>query len=911
MYLALQQYFGYTSFRPLQENIINDVLDRKDAFVLMPTGGGKSLCYQLPALLQEGVTVVVSPLISLMKDQVDGLEANGVAAACMNSSQSPREIRDVKDAFLENRIKVLYVAPERLMMPSTLSLLKRGKVSLFAIDEAHCISEWGHDFRPEYRKLKLLRDSSRGFSDVPVIALTATATERVKKDIISQLKLSIDPEKGPYVASFNRQNLYYEIRAKKETFSEIRDYLRRHRGDAGIIYCQSRNNVESLASKLTRAGFRALPYHAGLADAERAENQERFLKDDVDIIVATIAFGMGIDKSNVRFVIHYDLPRNLESYYQETGRGGRDGGPCECILFFSRGDRFRIEYFIQQKSHEKEKDLALVQLRQMVAYCESRRCRRAVLLEYFGDSFSGNCGNCDTCLRPKATFDGTEAAKKLIVCVQELNQRFGTNYVIDILAGSKNKKIKANRHERLKSHGSGREFTKEQWKALASEMANSGILDVQGARYPLLKLNARSREVLRGKERVELACPPGYMSGEGMEDAGNPVNLNDSGDLSGPVNFNDSGDLGDSVNFSDPIKPEELDNFENFWGDETGNSGPDFSEVPDFSARAPPLSAESTESTFRARSRLSKISKDSAFSSSLKPAVRTPPRQVKAGPDPILFERLRALRKQIAVKKNLPPYIIFSDTSLREMAEKLPESKEEFHAITGVGDHKLRKYGDDFLREIVNYRRDYGLEAETPEIDNGGADETVSKVPFSENAGAEGTERSGSLPNISRRYLDTSIQDWSVGPAPDRSPSPELSPAEGESGADPEIMVSSSPEARTEKVKAYREQRGRSFGSENSLEKTLSLSKQRLGIYEIADLNGLNPKAVCKQLEKLILSGKVENIDGLVSPGKQQRIKKAIEEVETELYSRLLEKMKGGCSEEEIRLVRALLFMQS
>jgi ATP-dependent DNA helicase RecQ len=324
MFSALHRYFGYTSFRPLQEEIIRDVLERKDVFVLMPTGGGKSMCYQLPALLMEGVTIVVSPLISLMKDQVDGLEANGIAAACMNSTQSAREIRDVKTAFLENRLKVLYIAPERLMMPGTFAFLKKGKVSLFAIDEAHCISEWGHDFRPEYRKLKLLRDTKTGFPDIPVIALTATATERVREDIISQLNLNIAPEKGPYVASFDRKNLYYEIRPKKETFSEITDYLHRHRGEAGIIYCQSRNSVEALTKKLNLAGFKALPYHAGLSDFERTRNQEMFIKDDVDIIVATIAFGMGIDKSNVRFVIHYDLPRNLESYYQETGRGGRD-----------------------------------------------------------------------------------------------------------------------------------------------------------------------------------------------------------------------------------------------------------------------------------------------------------------------------------------------------------------------------------------------------------------------------------------------------------------------------------------------------------------------------------------------------------------------------------------------------------
>ena len=347
--------------------------------MLMPTGGGKSLCYQLPALLMERVTVVVSPLIFLMKDQVDSLEANGIAAAYINSTQSARDNRDVKTAFLENRLKILYIAPEGLMSPELLLFLKKERSTSLQLTKLIVSPSGDTTFRPEYRKLKLLRDPQNGFPGIPIIALTATATERVREDILSQLGLVIPPEKGPYMASFNRKNLYYEVRPKKETFSEINDYLFRHRGEAGIIYCQSRNNVEVLTKKLNLAGFKALPYHAGLSDTERSRNQDLFIKDDVDIIVATIAFGMGIDKSNVRFVIHYDLPRNLESYYQETGRGGRDSGPCECILFFSRGDRFKYDYFISQKTNEKEKDLSLVQLRQMVAYCEGNKCRRQAL----------------------------------------------------------------------------------------------------------------------------------------------------------------------------------------------------------------------------------------------------------------------------------------------------------------------------------------------------------------------------------------------------------------------------------------------------------------------------------------------------------------------------------------------------
>ena len=667
MHSALHQYFGYTSFRPLQEEIIRDVLERKDVFVLMPTGGGKSICYQLPALLMEGVTVVVSPLISLMKDQVDALEANGIAAACLNSTQGAREVRDIKAAFLANRLKILYIAPERLMMPGTFAFLKKGKISLFAIDEAHCISEWGHDFRPEYRKLKLLRDPKTGFPDVSIIALTATATERVRQDIISQLNLAILPEKGPYIASFNRANLYYEVRPKKETFSEITDYLRRHRGESGIIYCQSRNSVENLAKKLNVAGFRALPYHAGLSDRERTRNQDAFIKDDVELIVATIAFGMGIDKSNVRFVIHYDLPKNLESYYQETGRGGRDGSPCECILFFSRGDRFKIDYFISQKTNEKEKDISLTQLRQMVAYCEGNKCRRQTLMEYFGETLSGSCGNCDSCLRPKGTFDGTEAARKLIACVQELNQRFGTNYVIDVLTGSKNKKIKQNRHERLKSHGSGRKFSKEQWRSLASEMTNTGFLEVNGGQYPVLKLNSMSRRILNGTERLELVCPEGFVP-EDVPEAEEYLTSSDTFEKGGKVKK-----LGVSKEaFSAANSLENLSTEDSVTGE--------FS-IEVSSATAHSLKTPRTRNIVKARKE----------------------------PDLILFERLKALRKELALSKNLPPYIIFSDTTLKEIATKFPRNPEEFHSITGVGDHKLRKYGEIFLTEIEHYCRDYDL----------------------------------------------------------------------------------------------------------------------------------------------------------------------------------------------------------
>lgn len=858
MHSALRQYFGYTSFRPLQEEIIRDVLEGKDAFVLMPTGGGKSMCYQLPALLLDGVTIVVSPLISLMKDQVDGLEANGIAAACLNSTQSARETRDVKTAFLENRLKILYIAPERLMMPGTFSFLKKGKVSLFAIDEAHCISEWGHDFRPEYRKLKLLRNSKTGFPHTPVIALTATATERVRGDIVSQLNLNIAPEKGPYVASFNRKNLYYEVRPKKETFSEITDYLRRHRGEAGIIYCQSRNSVEALTKKLNLAGFRALPYHAGLSDADRARNQEMFIKDDVDIIVATIAFGMGIDKSNVRFVIHYDLPRNLESYYQETGRGGRDGSPCECILFFSRGDRFKIEYFISQKTNEKEKDISLVQLRQMVAYCEGNKCRRQTLMEYFGEELLEPCGNCDCCLTPKGTFDGTEAAKKLITCIQELNQRFGTNYVIDILTGSKNKKIRQNRHEKLKSHGIGREFTKDQWRSLASEMINTGLLDVSGAQYPVLKLNAMSRKILTGIERVELVCPEGFVPEA-------------EGSLMPSIAVGIKGKTADNLYL--PVE---------------GSSERALSEK--FSVAADIL--KKTEAR-----KFLKLGKE---------------------PDPILFERLKALRKEIALKKNLPPYIVFSDTTLKEMATKFPRSSEEFHSITGVGEHKLRKYGDVFIKEIKNYCRDYSLmpdgKPENPAEVTRRDPEKEEIIPGEivqndEDPLAEieiyGTKVSdpetddmnslkiGDLPAKRIRYLDTSIQDWS-----ERSSSAGGSEETDSAGVLPESGA-------VDVIKANSVQSD--LFETVSLERTFSLFKKGFGIDEIAEILGINTRTVFRQLEQLALSGNVRDTGGVLPPERQKQVKTALETLELELDSLLRARIGENCQEEEMKFIRALL----
>jgi len=405
---TLKQYFGYTSFHPLQEEIIRDLLNDKDVFVLMPTGGGKSLCYQLPAIMREGVTVVISPLIALMKDQVDGLRRNGVRASFINSSMNDGEIESVRTELLAKNVQLLYVAPERIKLGTFLPFLKQLKLNLFAIDEAHCISEWGHDFRPDYRQLTTLR---KEFPSVPIVALTATAVPAVRQDILTHLNLR---EAKTYVASFNRQNLFYQVQPKQQTYQQLLTYLNNHKNDSGIIYCFSRKGTESLADKLKEDGYKALPYHAGLDAATRTKHQEMFINDDVNIIVATIAFGMGINKSNVRFVIHHDLPKNIEGYYQETGRAGRDGLPSDCILFFGYGDIAKIEYFFEQKPDAHEREIASAKLKELVRYAEHRICRRKILLNYFGEKYTiPNCGNCDNCLNTRDMIDGTIIAQKI------------------------------------------------------------------------------------------------------------------------------------------------------------------------------------------------------------------------------------------------------------------------------------------------------------------------------------------------------------------------------------------------------------------------------------------------------------------------------------------------------------------
>jgi ATP-dependent DNA helicase RecQ len=505
--VALKRYFGFDAFRPLQEAIVGDVLAGRDVFALLPTGGGKSLCYQLPAVLTPGLTVVISPLIALMKDQVDALTTAGIAATYLNSSLDYDDVRARVEGLRRGAYRLLYVAPERLTTPSFVADLEGWNVTRFAVDEAHCISEWGHDFRPDYRRIAELRER---FPGAPFLAFTATATDRVRADIVERLALRAP---AVHVGSFNRTNLTYRVTRKRRGPDALIAWLRARPDDAGIVYVGSRASADDLAARLAAAGIAALPYHAGLDAATRSRHQERFIRDATRVICATVAFGMGIDKSNVRFVVHYDMPKSIEGYYQETGRAGRDGVPAECLLFFNYGDVAKFERFIEEKESEGERAVARVQLERMARYAYSNDCRRRDLLAYFGETFTElNCGGCDNCLEPRPAVDATLDAQKLLSCIERIRRAngfgVGIAHVIDVLLGAENDKIWRWNHERLTTYGIGKDRSRPAWRALADELVRLGLIAIDATRFNTVALTAGGRTALAERTPVVVRESP-------------------------------------------------------------------------------------------------------------------------------------------------------------------------------------------------------------------------------------------------------------------------------------------------------------------------------------------------------------------------------------------------------------------
>ena len=597
----LKQVFGYDHFRPLQHEIMRASLAGKDTVAILPTGAGKSLCYQLPALVRTGLTVVISPLIALMKDQVDQLEAAGVAATFLNSSLDAATQRQRFKDLNSGKFKLLYIAPERILLGDFLSHLARWQVEALVVDEAHCISEWGHDFRPDYRNLNQLRTAH---PEVPIIALTATATPQVRADIVGQLRLRAP---SVFISSFNRPNLGYRVVPKSKAAKQVWEFASARADDSGIIYCQSRKGAESMATMLREQGMPAIAYHAGMEPEERTKNQEAFIRDEARIVCATVAFGMGINKPNVRYVIHAELPKNVEGYYQQTGRAGRDGLAAECILLFSRGDMVKQKSFLEEITDEQAKKLARRQLEQMAAFAEDVGCRRAHLLRYFGEEWPhGNCGNCDNCLEPGETHDCTLEAQKLLSCVYRISQKsrfsVGWQHLADVLVGANTERVRKWGHETLTTYGIGKEKPKEEWISLGRQLAQLGLAEVGADDFPTVSLTDQGMKALRERTPVLL--------------------------------------------------------------------------------------------TRRPKAQTATISQNQGT------------RAAKAGDiqcDDGLFAKLRLIRKKLADARNVPPYVVFSDVSLRHIARNYPTKPNGFLKIPGVGEKKLAEFGDTFMAGVKEW----------------------------------------------------------------------------------------------------------------------------------------------------------------------------------------------------------------
>lgn len=588
---VLKQVFGYDDFRDGQAQVIDACLSGQDVMVLLPTGGGKSLCYQIPALLLERVTVVVTPLLSLMKDQVDQLLELGIAAAYLNSQQDRQQQMQVLNQLQHQEIKILYVAPERLLQHGFMQHLHNAGVGLFAIDEAHCLSHWGHDFRQDYLRLGQLKQS---FPEVPIMALTATADRATRHDIAFQLNLQ-----NPFihVGSFDRPNLRYRIEEKFKPLTQVLNFLKGQSDNCGVIYCSSRNRVDDLAQKLNDKGYRAAAYHAGHDMADRVHVQEQFQRDNIQIVVATVAFGMGINKSNIRFVVHYDLPKTIESYYQETGRAGRDGLPAECLMFFDLADVPRIKRMISDNPNEDRAKVELQRFNAMVALADAQTCRRQVLLHYFNESSATTCGNCDICLDPPKTFDASVLAQQAMSCIYRSGQKFGIGHIVDILRGSQSLKIKDHGHDQLSTYGLGRDHSHEYWLSILRQLIHRGLVEQDISRGSSLHLTEQARPVLKSELGLELAVPR----------------------------------LGSAK----------------------------LHEAP-----------------------------------------------VRVNYDKKLFARLKGLRRALAEEHDVPPFVVFSDATLIDMANRMPSNQREMLAVSGVGETKLSRYGDAFLSVIQRHQED-------------------------------------------------------------------------------------------------------------------------------------------------------------------------------------------------------------